>query len=442
MPTSAFRACSLAAAAAVLLAAGIARADCVDGMRDMTAAERAYHQRGVAALAAALPGPPAGAERKGRPFDFKAPSLSAGASVCGAALGNFNVTADAGYLYTFPKAEADRLYVERRAVVERIRAIEALPPDKAAEMKAIEDQVRATYAQMPTRKRSDPPFTPEQQALVNQKTAEARVFEQKAREVRWAHELAVKPQIDPLKDEERRLETNPQDFGIFLKINVDRPPPVGATPWEEVAVFGAPANSRAANLRIVNVVLQVRGPPGPARTALFNAVDSAWLKTLVGQAPPEVAASEAQAARLAAAAPAAVAPVQVASPVGSPAPSASSAPQLAAPPAAPSAAPSAAPPAAPPAAQPAAAATAPAVPAAAAAPPAAPAPPPAGAPQAVAPRPDCPPRGAQAGNQAASAGATIGGAVLGGGFGRNMGSMIGGALGAVTQAPVPPGCPN
>ena len=137
MLTSAFRACSLAAATAVLLAAGIARADCVDRMRDMTAAERAYHQRGVAALAAALPGPPAGAELKGRPFDFKAPSLSAGASVCGAALGNFNVTADAGYLYTFPKAEADRLYVERRAVVERIRAIEALPPDKAASAPAL-----------------------------------------------------------------------------------------------------------------------------------------------------------------------------------------------------------------------------------------------------------------------------------------------------------------
>jgi hypothetical protein len=56
---------------------------------------------------------------------------------------------------------------ERRAVVERIAAIEALPPEKQAERQALEDQARAVYAQGPRRSRCAPPFTAEQQAEVN-----------------------------------------------------------------------------------------------------------------------------------------------------------------------------------------------------------------------------------------------------------------------------------
>jgi hypothetical protein len=330
---------------------------------------------------------------------------------------------------------------ERRAVVERIRAIEALPPEKEAERKALEDQARAVYAQGPRRSRSDPPFTAEQQAESNRKTAEGDALMQKSREVTFEHVKSVRAQVEPLRAEEKRLETFPQEFVVALEMNVAKPPSPVSARGGEVVVLGAPAPARSAGFRVVNIVLAVDGPQGPARKALLDSIDMAWLQGLIGKPPPEAAVSEANAMRLAALPPAPVAAVPSTTLVAVPA----------------AGAPAVAQSAAQPAAQPAATATAPAVPAAAAAPPAAPAPPPAaaappaapapppaaaGAPQAVAPRPDCPPRGAQAGNQAASAGATIGGAVLGGGFGRNMGSMIGGALGAVTQAPVPPGCPN
>jgi hypothetical protein len=417
MPTAP-RAATLAACAVMFALACVAppaRADCVDGVREPTAGERAFVPRAAAALAAALPAPPANTERRGRAFDFRAPP-QAGSMCRGQAEGAFGAEVGAGYLYRFPQAEADRLNAERRAVTDRIRALEALPPDREAERKALEDQARAAYAQAPRRSRSDPPFTPEQQAEVDRRTAEGNALSQRAREVTFAHERSVKAETDALRAEERRLQTFPQELAVRLSMNVAKPPAAGSTPEAEVAVFGQPAPARSAGLRATNVVVVVTGPPGPARKALFDAVDAAWLRSLVGAPPPELAASEAHAAKVASAAPA---------PVAAPAPSGvvPAAPPPVARPA--EGAPSSGPPPAPP----------PTAPPVAASPPAVAPPVPAGGP------PNCPPASAQQGGQAASTGAAIGGAVLGGGFGRSLGGMIGGAVGAVTQQ-VPPGCPN
>jgi hypothetical protein len=404
------------------------RADCVDGVREATANEQSFSARAAAALAAAIPGPTANAARRGASFDFKAPPSRLGSLCRGTPEGGFGVTGGGGYLYTFPRAEADRVNVERRAVVERIRAIEALPPEKEAERKALEDQARAVYAQAPRRSRSDPPFTPEQQAEVDRKSAEGRALEQRSREVTFAHVQSVRAQVEPLRAEEKRLETFPQEFVVSLQMNVAKPPsPVSALD-RDVMVLGAPAPARSAGFRVVNVVLELRGPQGPARKALLDSIDMAWLQGLIGKPPPEVAASEANAVRLAALPPATVAAVPSTTLVALPAAGAPAvAPQPSAQPAAPQASPAPSAPA--PAAQP-ATAPPPAPPVASAPAPAQPGTPPA----------NCPPPSAQ-GGQAANAGAAIGGAVLGGGFGRNLGSMLGGAVGAVTGS-APPGCPN
>jgi hypothetical protein len=431
---SVLRASSLVALAIVTAAAAFAaRADCVDGVREPTAGERVFVPKAAAALTAALPAPPANMERRGRPTDFKA-LPQAGTACRGTAEGAFGSEASAGYLYRFPPAEAERLNAERRAVRERMRTIEALPPEKEAERKALEDQARAVYAQAPRRSRSDPPFTPQQQAEVDRKMAQGRALEDRSRQVTAAHLQSVRPQLDPLREEERRLETFPQELVVRLSMNVAKPPAAGSTPQSEVAVFGAPAPARSAGFRVANVVVTVGGPPGPARKALFDSIDAAWLQSLVGKPPPEVAASEAQAARIAAAAPVQVAaPPAAAAPAGSvstPAPAAATPPSATAP--APGAPAPAASPALPPSAAPPQAATPASVQAA-----------PQTQPQAGAPPPNCPPPSAQQGGQAAQAGAAIGGAVLGGGFGRSLGGMIGGAVGAVAppSAP-PPGCPN
>lgn len=428
MPRSLSTRAAFAALLSTLLA-GVplpALADCVDGVRNATANEQSFAARAASALAAAIPTPTANAVRRGAPFDFRAPVPPPGSLCRGTPEGAFGAGAGADYLYTFPKAEADRVAAERRTVVERIGAIEALPPEKEAQRKALEDQARAVYAQAPRRSRSDPPFTPEQQAEVDRRTAEGNALMQKSREVTFEHVKSVRPQVEPLRAEEKRLETFPQEFVVYIQANVARPPSPVSDLQRDVLVFGAPAPQRSAGFRILNVVVEVRGPQGPARKALLDSIDTAWLQGLIGKPPPEVAASEANATRLASLPPAQVAAVPSTTLVAVPARGApTAAPQPNQPPAATQGSPA-----------PAATQASPAP----AAPPVATAPPPAPT-QAGTPAPNCPPPASQQGGQAANAGAAIGGAMLGGGFGRSIGGMIGGAVGAVTGS-VPPGCPN
>jgi hypothetical protein len=244
---------------------------------------------------------------------------------------------------------------------------------------------------------------------------------QKSREVTFEHVKSVRAQVEPLRAEEKRLETFPQEFVVALEMNVAKlPSPISAGDGE-VVVLGAPAPARSAGFRVVNIVLAVRGPQGPARKALLDSIDTAWLQGLIGKPPPEAAVSEANAVRLAALPPAPVAAVPSTTLVAVPAAGAPAvAPRPSPQPVAPQASP------------------APSVPAPA--PPVASAPAPAPAQPGTAPA-NCPPPSSGQAGQAANAGATLGGALLGGGFGRNIGSMIGGAVGAVTGSATP-GCPN
>jgi hypothetical protein len=73
-------------------------------------------------------------------------------------------------------------------------------------------------------------------------------------------------------------------------------PPCGGTPE---GAFGAAAGAghlytfpRAGEDRVAaerRGVVEVRGPQGPARQALPDSIDTAWLQGLIGKPPPEVA---------------------------------------------------------------------------------------------------------------------------------------------------------
>lgn len=417
---------AIAALAAVYPAA---RADCVDGVRAATPAEIAFARKARLAAMAALPVPPAGVAyaQGGQPNPDDPPSSI---TMCrGSKEGAFSSGAGSSYAFAYPQAEVDRLHAERRIVDARIQEVQALPPDLEAERRRFEEQARAVYDQMPRRSRRDPPFTPEQQAEVDRRSAEGRALEDKARAVSARHLASVKPELNALEAEKDRLAPFPQTHQVLVQLNQRTLEPAADTRTARVWSAGVPAPELGAGLRVRNVQLKVNGPPGPVRDALFESVDRAWLQSLVDRGLPELDASRAQLAKMAARPPApvaAVAPTTV---------------RAAAQPAAPAAAAVAAPaPSAPASSAPAPAAPAPAAPAPAASAPAAP--PVASAPPASAPPANCPPPAAQQSHQAANVGATIGGAVFGGGFGRNLGGMIGGAVGAVTQTAPPPGCPN
>lgn len=126
---------------------GAVWADCVDGVRDPTPAELGFAARAEAALATALPAPVANSERRGAPYDFsRQPRLSFCRS---AGEGAFSSSASGGYLYKFPKAEADRMYAERKSLEKQIEELEKLPPEKEGQHKQLLAQMRTAYDAAP-----------------------------------------------------------------------------------------------------------------------------------------------------------------------------------------------------------------------------------------------------------------------------------------------------
>jgi hypothetical protein len=426
-------AAALTFAAFIALAAPIANADCVDGVREPTPAEREAAQRGRAALIAGLP-------EAVRPLERRSPNRSDPAApvslgFCrGTPIGAFSLAAADGFMYPFTREEAAARSEQRRALQRQIEELEKLPPDKEAQRKEIEAQMRAAYAAAPTRSRKDPPFTPERQAQVDRAQAEGRRLEEAMRRIEFDHRASVKPQTDPLRARADGLQQGPQIFSVSLGMNLARfPEPLPAARGATL-MFGVPSPKLSATLQPVNIVVTVEGPAGPARDALVSLIDRAYLEGLLNKPLPEVAASrkriENSIAQAASAPPLAIAasmPLNAASTAVAPA-AATAAPAA-------SPAPSAAPASAAASGSAAAATTS--------------APPPAQ--RSASPAPCPPPARAANSNDAqrsgSQVGGEVGGAVLGGGWGRSIGSSVGGVLGALggsakKEEPKPADCPR
>lgn len=272
-----------------------AHADCVDGVRQATPAERDFHQRATAALLALIPPPQPSSELRGKLPDFKAlPSI---ADFCrGEKLGSFEVTMGASYLYKWPNAEAERRSAERRQLLDQITALEQLPPEPAARYKALTEQAREAYNSQPKAKRGGPPLSDEDRKLAEQKIAEGRAIDAQAKALLDAHLAQVAPQVQPLRAKADALQPYPQEIGVVLKLNARRFEE--ADPRVVRHDFGSP---HRGGLAVSNVTVAFGGPEGPARQRLIDAVDLARIQAMVGAPLPAVAESEARAQALAAA---------------------------------------------------------------------------------------------------------------------------------------------
>jgi hypothetical protein len=369
-------------------------ADCPDGVRATTPAEREFSVRALAAAAAALPNAAAPVERV-RAVDFG--KLDPVSDLCsGTRTGGFEVEAGASYVRKFSPAEIEARNARRRALEKQIEQLRALPPERQAEQDALNRQARAVYDTVPRRSRKDPPFTPEQQAIVDQRSAEGRALEDKARRVQVDHSASVEPQVAPLREQAYALDTSPQQLSVTIVVN---PPEWDLRPERnlKIASFGAMLKSPGGGLAVKQVAVIVRGPDGAAKDALFAAVDQDYLRGLLNKPLPDVAESRERAARVAAVTVPLEASGAVAEAGGSGGADSSVTASSGAAPAATGGA--------------TAAATTAATPTAGAA------------------KPKCPPPAGASG--AREAGGEVGGAVLGGGYGRSVGQTIGGALGAL-----------
>ncbi len=389
---------AMAVCLAAMLWAPAARADCVDGTREATAAEIDFAQRARAALIASMP--PLAAPIQRRSKQPLAPGEKPSFGFCRQTpVGAFSPSVSDALMAEFSAAQAQDRSQRRRELLRQIELLEQLPPEKESQRKALEEQMRAAYAATPTRRRSDPPFTPEQQAQVDKHQAEGRRLESTARQVASDHRHSLKPQTEPLREQADKLQQGPELFTIRLVMNAERFDT--ARDGAVLTHFGQPSPRRSAALRPLNISVSIEGPDGPARRALVDALDRGHLQSLIDKPLPDVAASTARIAQLAA-----VVPAPVPSVVDGQAASGS-------------------------AAAPVATVAAPAVRAATANPPASNASPPANCPPAPRTAAADGPRGA------AQAGAEVGGAVLGGGWGRQVGGAVGGVLGALGGAKKP-----
>ncbi|MFO1221045.1 MAG: hypothetical protein U1E89_22005 [Burkholderiaceae bacterium] len=314
-----------------LMLAGMAHADCVDGVRATTAAELEFNAKAWAALVALLPAAPPNTAMRGAAPDASKPERTP--SFCrGEREGAFEVVVGKGYLFTWPRADADRMSNERKQLLEQVRVLETLPPDQAARYDALVQQSRDAYKDQPRAKRGGPPLSSADQQLSDRKGAEAKALYDQAQAILNAHLASVAPEASALRAKADALQTYPQELGVQLRLNASRPDATVDPKRVQLHIHGEP---HKGGLVVHNVTVAVGGPEGGARQRLWEALDHARIKALVGAPLPGVADSAARAAaNLAAASPAQAGAASPAS-TQPPTPSSTAAQAAATPPAAP-----------------------------------------------------------------------------------------------------------
>lgn len=262
---------------------GSALADCVDGARQPRSAEVEFHRRATAALVAALPPVPAGAEADGAPYDFaRLPGIGL---LCKEQKdGDFSISVSRRYLVRVSEAESRRLQAQRKEIDDQILALLKLPPEAAAERSDLERQAGAAdQARNAALKAGD-------KATADARLAEAQRLFASSSEVDRRHRDAVKPQVDALQERRKAFVVEDQRASVGVAVNVVKLPAAGAQPG---GAYGAGSPQRSAGLRVNNVVWGVGGPPGPLRDAVAEAVDRTRLQAMVGKPLPSEAESEA-----------------------------------------------------------------------------------------------------------------------------------------------------
>ncbi len=291
----------LAAALALAACTIVARADCVDGVRESTAAERDYEQRAVAALAALIPATPENMALRGKPFDFKAlPPPRASLCKSDRPDRGWEVAVGTGYLFTWPKADQERRFAERRQLLDQIAALEALPPEQTAKYQQLNEQSRAAYNSQPKKaRRSDPELSEADKKLAEQKAAEGKSFDEQAKAIMSAHLAKSKAQTDPIRVKADVLQARVQELHLILKMNTRRLE--SDRPTDVVASAGNPGSDGELKANNIVVIVSDRAsiPTSlnlPQQT-LFGAVDQARMRALLGKPLPAVSESEASARR-------------------------------------------------------------------------------------------------------------------------------------------------
>jgi hypothetical protein len=263
-----------------------AHADCVDGVREVRPAEAEFHERAMAALVAALPPVPRGAEAAGTRYDFRQlPGL--GVLCKETKVGAFSPNVRMDYLLRLDPAESNRRRAQLQQIDDEILAALKLPPGQAAERDALERKATAAdYARNAALKAGD-------KAAAEARMAEVQSLNAAAQAITKRHRDSVKPQVDALTEKRKAISVVPQSASVVLQINAARLPAGSGS--VSMGSYGEDSPQRSAALRVLNVVWRINGEAGPLREALEASLDQTRLKSLVDKPLPTVGESQAAA---------------------------------------------------------------------------------------------------------------------------------------------------
>ena len=273
-----------------LLCVATAYADCVDRMREPTAAELDFHRRAIAVLIAALPPAPTGAVIDGVAQDTRPPAIGV---LCGGKdghkIGDLDLNVSQGYIVRSRDAQSEaqkqHLHKQRGLIDDEMHALLKLPADKAAERDALERKSAATEtARQAAMKAGD-------KATAAARLAEIDSLNEAARAIRNQHQAAVQPQVQALQERRKAFTVEDQFARVRLALNVVKLPSGGAT--NPQGALGSASPARSASFKVVNLVWSVEGPETPLRQTLARAIDQGWLTSLIGKAPPTPEESQA-----------------------------------------------------------------------------------------------------------------------------------------------------
>jgi hypothetical protein len=229
-----------AAGVAAVFVCATAYADCIEGMRNVTANETQYQKRITAALKDALPAPPPG---------WKAAPVreSDVSSVCkGDREGDFEVRVSASYTFTPSKEDGDRLYADSRKLQAQIDALKQLPPDVAKERQGWLDKMsEANRASNQAAKAGN-------KELARQKDAEAEDYSRKGRDIRDKYLAGIVTQVDQLSAQQKALESGGSSVNVTYTVNEQNPRAINPKSGAEFTV-GAAQTPKAPGLKAHNV---------------------------------------------------------------------------------------------------------------------------------------------------------------------------------------------
>jgi hypothetical protein len=186
----------------VLCGGALTYADCVDGGRATTEAERAFYASTMRRIEAAVPAAPAGWKLEARP------SLPLGASTCKGA--DFSRLS-----YTVTYANMERIQAASKRSDEMSRQVAALrevPAEKATEMAELSKQSRALQRERPkVRSTGD-------KVAIDALEAQINDLNRRWADIRKAHEELVQPRILEITKQYLAAE---QGANVYVRVTVD-----------------------------------------------------------------------------------------------------------------------------------------------------------------------------------------------------------------------------